>query len=88
LVIPDTTLYQVPTRATRGPAPTAGQDSRPRARQPALLQEDIQDIRERGIPRRDSPARDRRISIVEEDFRITHQTRTCIPDMVPDMVLE
>lgn len=49
MVIPDSTLYQVPARTTRGPVRTMDQDTRPRARQPGVLQEDFRDILERGI---------------------------------------
>ena len=63
LVIPDSTLYQVParTRTTRGPARTTRQDTRPRARQPGVLQ----DIRERDIRERDIRERD----ILERDIQ-------------------
>lgn len=44
MVIPDSTLYQVPARTTRGPVRTMDQDTRPRARQPGVLQEDFRDI--------------------------------------------
>lgn len=70
-VIPDSTLYQVPARTMRGPAQTTVKDLRPRARRLEVLQEDI-----RGIPQEDSPGRYRRQSVVEEDFKITHRTRT------------
>lgn len=99
MVIPDSTLYQVPARTTRGPVRTMEQDTRPRARQLGVLQEDIRDILERGIlergtlergiPERGILERDiqwednlhlrllsHRLSIIEEDFRIIHRTRT------------
>lgn len=50
LVIPDSTLYQVLARITRGLVQTTDQDTHPRARQLEALQEDILDTRERDIP--------------------------------------
>lgn len=72
-VILDSTLYQVPIRIMRGLAQTTGQDSRPRVHPPEALQEDT---RERDILWQDTPERDHRLLVVEEDFRIAHPDRT------------
>lgn len=53
VVIPDSTLYQVPARITRGLVQTTDQDTHPRARQLEALREDILDSRERDIPQWD-----------------------------------